>query len=79
ILAVRLDYNFSANVTWANLVQYDSESRLLGAQSRFRWILRPGNDVFVVVNRGWEHREIDGDLIPSFDKGSVKLQYTFRF
>jgi hypothetical protein len=81
IFAVGLDYNFSANVTWANLVQYDSESRLLGAQSRFRWIVRPGNDLFVVVNRGWEHREFDGDgeLIPSFDKGSVKIQYTFRF
>ncbi len=81
IFAVGLDYNFSANVTWANLVQYDSESRLLGAQSRFRWIVRPGNDLFVVVNRGWEHREFDGDseLIPSFEKGSVKLQYTFRF
>jgi hypothetical protein len=81
IFAVGLDYNFSANVTWANLVQYDSESRLLGAQSRFRWIVRPGNDLFVVVNRGWEHREFDGDgeLIPRFDKGSVKIQYTFRF
>jgi Domain of unknown function (DUF5916)/Carbohydrate family 9 binding domain-like len=79
IYAAKLDYNFSPNVTWANLVQYDSESRLLGAQSRFRWIVRPGNDVFVVLNRGWENREFDGVLVPSFDKGSVKLQYTFRF
>jgi hypothetical protein len=79
IFAVGLDYNFSANVTWANLVQYDSESRLLGAQSRFRWIVRPGNDLFVVVNRGWEHREFESELIPRFDKGSVKIQYTFRF
>lgn len=79
IYAVALDYNFSANVTWANLVQYDSESRLLGAQSRFRLILRPGNDLFLVVNRGWEKRPMDGDYIPTFDKGSAKLQYTFRF
>jgi hypothetical protein len=79
IYAVKVDYNFSADVTWANLVQYDSESRLLGAQSRFRWILRPGNDLFVVLNRGWEKREADGELLPAFDKGSAKLQYTFRF
>jgi hypothetical protein len=79
IFEVRFDYNFSANVTWANLVQYDSESRLLGAQSRFRWILRPGNDLFLVLNRGWENRELDSVLVPSFDKGSVKIQYTFRF
>ena len=74
----RLDYNASPNVTWSNLVQYDSISRILGFQSRFRWILRPGNDLFLVVNRGWFRRD-DSDFVPSFDRGSVKLQYTFRF
>jgi len=42
----RLDYNASPNVTWSNLVQDDSVSRILGFQSRFRWIQRAGNDVF---------------------------------
>jgi len=78
VFTVRGDYNFSPNVSWANLVQYDSESRILGAQSRFRWILKPGNDLFLVLNRGWYHREWDNRYLPNFDKGSVKLQYTFR-
>ena len=73
----RLNYNFSPNVAWSNLVQYDSESRLLGFQSRFRWIVKPGNDLFLVVGRGWFHR-FDGDYVPSFDGASVKLQYTLR-
>jgi len=73
----RLNYNFSPYVTWSNLVQYDSDSRLLGFQSRFRWTLRPGNDLFVVVGRGWFRRD-DGDYVPSFDRASAKLQYTFR-
>ncbi len=73
----RLNYSFSPNVTWSNLVQYDSESRLLGFQSRFRWIVRPGNDLFLVVGRGWFRRDA-GDYVPSFDKASAKLQYTFR-
>jgi hypothetical protein len=73
----RLAYNFSPDLTWSNLIQYDSESRILGFQSRFRWTLRPGNDVFCVVSRGW-FRRFDGDYLPSFDKGSAKLQYTFR-
>ncbi len=73
----RLNYNFSPNLAWSNLVQYDSESRVLGFQSRFRWTLRPGNDLFVVVGRGWFRRH-DGDYLPSFDTGSAKLQYTFR-
>jgi Domain of unknown function (DUF5916) len=74
----RFDYNTSPNVTWSNLVQYDSVSRILGFQSRFRWIFRPGNELFLVVGRGW-FRSYDGDYVPSFDEGSAKLQYTFRF
>ena len=78
LYSARLDYNFSPDVTSSNLVQYDSVSRILGVQSRFRWILRPGNDLFLVVSRGW-FRRYDGDYLPSFDRGSAKLQYTFRF
>lgn len=73
----RVAYNFSPDLAWSNLVQYDSESRILGFQSRFRWTLRPGNDVFLVVSRGW-FRQFDGDYVPSFDSGSAKLQYTLR-
>ncbi len=76
--AVRADYNFSPNLSWANLVQYDSESRLLGVQSRFRWIIRPGSDLFLVLNRGWYRDPTDNRFVPIFDKGSAKLQYTFR-
>ena len=73
----RIDYSASPDLTWSNLVQYDSVSRILGFQSRFRWILKPGNDLFLVVSRGW-FRRFDGAYIPSFDTGSAKLQYTFR-
>jgi Domain of unknown function (DUF5916) len=77
LFSVKADLNFSPNVSWANLAQYDSESRELGFQSRFRWILKPGNDLFVVVNRGW-YRDFDGAYHGSFDRGTVKFQYTFR-
>ena len=30
LLSARVDYNASPNVTWSNLVQYDSDSRILG-------------------------------------------------
>ncbi|MBI2832910.1 MAG: hypothetical protein HYX76_00610 [Acidobacteria bacterium] len=77
VFTVRGDYNFSPDVSWQNLFQYDNESRILGVQSRFRWILKPGNDLFLVINRGW-FRRFDGAYKPSFDKASAKLQYTFR-
>ncbi|MFQ5792346.1 MAG: DUF5916 domain-containing protein, partial [Acidobacteriota bacterium] len=76
IFELGAEINFSPRVSWANLVQYDNESRILGFQSRFRWILKPGNDLFVVFNRGWE--EIDNRFRSAFDRGTVKFQYTFR-
>ena len=78
VLAGRLEVNFTPNLGWSNLVQYDSDSRELGFQSRLRWRVRPGSDVFVVVNRGWVHEE-DGVFRPYFDRGSAKVQHTFRW
>ncbi len=78
LFSVRGDFNFSPNVSWANLVQYDNESRVLGFQSRFRWILKPGNDFIVVLNRGW-YLTLDHGYVSTFDRATVKLAYTFRF
>ena len=78
VVTVRADYNFTPNVSWQNLQQYDNESRLLSFQGRVRWILKPGNDLFVVVNRGWV-KTFDDAFESSFDRASSKLQYTFRF
>jgi hypothetical protein len=79
ILTLRADYNFTPNISWANLSQYDNESRVAGLQSRFRWILQPGNDLFLVLNRGWKRNLTDNRFEPLFDRGSAKVQYTFRF
>lgn len=78
IVAVRADYNLTANISWANLAQYDNESRVAGLQSRFRWILQPGNDLFLTINRGWRRTLDDGRFEPLFDRASAKLQYTIR-
>jgi hypothetical protein len=78
VITARADYSFTPNVSWQNLEQYDNESRILSFQSRFRWILRPGNDLFLVLNRGWV-RTFDDKFESSFDRASSKLQYTFRF
>ena len=78
VLAFRLELNFSPNLGWSSLVQYDSDSRELGLQSRVRWRIRPGSDLFVVFNRGWL-RDEDGSYRRYFDRGSAKIQHTFRF
>jgi hypothetical protein len=78
LFSIQANYNISPNVSWANLIQYDNDSRILGFQTRFRWILKPGSDLFLVLNRGW-FRTLEHYYVSSFDRGTVKLQYNLRF
>lgn len=76
VLELGVDVNFSPNLSWASLVQFDNESDVLGLQSRFRWILKPGNDLFVVLDRGWQ--DLDDRFLPVSNHLTLKFQYTFR-
>ena len=77
----RVDLQFSPWAQFSNTTQFDSVSGLLGWQSRFRWILRPGNDLFLVYSHNW----IDDPLDPqgSFQtldrSAAAKFVYTHRF
>jgi hypothetical protein len=48
-----VDTQFSPFMYLSNNIQYDSVSAVLGWQSRFRWIVRPGNDIFFVYTHNW--------------------------
>ena len=83
---VTSNVNFTATpfVALSNLIQYDNRSRNLGWQSRVRWILQPGNDLFFVFSQGWIHEESeDGTGRLRFRAEnrqiSTKFQYTLRF
>jgi hypothetical protein len=56
-------------------------SRVLGWQSRFRWIVVPGNDVFVVYTHNWiEDRFAANQRFRTLDRrGAAKVVYTRRF
>ena len=43
--------------------------------------IKPGNDLFIVWNRGWQRllTRPDLSLIPQSDLVAVKLRWTFRF
>ena len=80
IFSVRADYSVSPFLTFFNLVQFDNESKNLGWQSRVRWILKPGNEVFIVFNQGWLQDDRGGFHFRSTDtRLAGKMQYTFRF
>lgn len=53
LIRVVADNQFTPFIYLVNNVQYDSVSRMLGWQSRFRWTVTPGNDVFIVFTQNW--------------------------
>ena len=80
ILSTQLNYSASPFLSFSNLVQYDNRSQNLGWQSRVRWILQPGNDLFIVFTQGWIQDALDGSRFLAQDsKISAKVQYTSRF
>jgi hypothetical protein len=77
IWRARADVGVTPALTINNFLQYDTDSRIAGLNSRLRWILRPGNDVFLVVNLG----RLKGEdrWSPAYERVTSKVQYTLRF
>jgi hypothetical protein len=64
-------------ISVSNNVQFDSLSRILGWQSRFRWIVQPGNDIYVVWLNNWQDT---GPQLTTLDRSAaVKAVYTYGF
>ncbi len=70
---------FSPYIALVNNIQYDSQSAVLGWQSRFRWIFTPGNDLYVVYTHNWLD-EPQLNRFSTLDKQlATKVLYTCRF
>ena len=76
LASLAFDWNFSQDSIFQNMIQWDSDSDELGVQSRVRWFIEDGREVFLVVNTGWvrdeNFRPIDSDL-------TAKVVYAVRF
>ena len=64
-------------------VQYDEQSDLFGLFSRLRWIVKPGNEVFLVYTHNWQNLStsiLEDPELRTLSRGaSVKMNYTYRF
>ncbi len=78
LASYRLVYSFTPFITLSNYVQYDTVSRNIGLQSRLRWILRPGNEFFIVLNHAWQEDQFDR-FEAAQARFRAKVNYTFRF
>jgi hypothetical protein len=76
LVSARLQANISPDLQVNGFVQYDNESRTVGANTRLRWTFHPLGDVFVVYNHNledWMDRwRLDSNQL------LVKLQYALR-
>ena len=76
LVRAQLNTQFNPFVSISNNIQYDSVSRVLGWQSRFRWIAKPGSDIYFVWMTNW--LEVDDRLATLDRNAAVKLLYTYR-
>jgi hypothetical protein len=78
--SVRAAYAWSPYLVLSTFVQYDTESQNVGTNTRLRWTIKPGNDLFIVWNRGWQRIVTDPhvSIVPETDLIAIKLRWTFR-
>ena len=82
LLRLSWAWNLSPWTAITGNVQYDDLSDVVGVYARLRWIIQPGNDLFLVWSNNWLYD--DGPLRDSrfstlSGGAALKLNYTFRF
>jgi len=70
---------FSPFIALVNNIQYDTQTAVLGWQSRFRWILTPGNDLYVVYTHNWLDDPVLNRFATLDKRAASKILYTYRF
>ena len=69
--------DFSPFISFVSFVQWDNLSDELGINNRFRWIVTPGNDIFLVYNHNWQDQMNRWRTLNS--TATLKVAYTHRF
>ncbi|MCA9294653.1 MAG: carbohydrate binding family 9 domain-containing protein [Phycisphaerales bacterium] len=77
IASMRLDAAFTPDLSWANFIQYDNFSSTVGINSRLRWTLQPGQDIFVVLNQSFDAERRSVALVGT--DLTLKVVLTLRF
>ncbi len=70
---------FNADISITNFVQYDNVSEKVGWQSRFRWIIKPGNEILLVWNSAIYQLPDDPRMKIQESTTRLKINYNFRF
>ena len=76
VLGVTMNLLFTPDISWVTLVQFDNVTDSIGINSRMRWIIEDGREIFLVLNQGLD---VSDGLRAGRTAPLVKLQWTFRF
>jgi len=77
IYQVNMNILVSPTVTLYNYFQYDNASEKAGWQSRFQWILKPGNEIILAWTSGWT--QPGSQWLMNESALRLKLKYNIRF
>ncbi len=71
------NFDFTPFISFSNNIQFDDLSKKLGWNSRFRYTITPGSDIFLVYNHNW----IDDEdrFRTTSNTGVMKAAFTHRF
>lgn len=73
----RVSWQLTPELSFSSTLQWDNQSDELGLNARMRWEYRPGQELFVVYNEGFD---VEDDSFRSQRQDvSVKLGFTMRF
>ena len=75
--SAKIVYTFSPDLQVSVFGQYDNLSAELGVNFRLKWIVQPGNEMFFIVNQGYD-TSFDR-FRPTQNDTSMKAAWTFRF
>ncbi len=75
----RVDVDLDPFTSWRTLAQYDTDDKDLSVQSRVRWILEPGRELFLVGLFGFEKEDSRSSFVTADQSLAIKLEVTFRF
>ncbi len=68
---------FSPDLTWDTTMQFDNVSDKAGLNSRLRWEFKPGHELFVVYDEGFDVEA--WTLRSTTQRVSIKVGLTYRF
>jgi hypothetical protein len=73
------DIAFNAKWSLVTLAQYDNVSEDIGINSRLRYNLSAGQDIWFVINHNMHRDPIDDRFHSQQSVAALKIRYTFRY